>query len=311
MAGDAGRARRPAPLAPGAAADRASPGVLAAYVAQVAHWLGSPGWATASVPLASQQGCWPRTPCSPWLSGCCSAGRAAGGAWAGRRLGSGPSSWRSASGPRPRPRRPRAVGWDGRRARARVARGRARRRPGRCDPARPGRRRAGARGRRPTRRRPARPARGPGSLGPRGSDRHPRPVGSRRRDRGAARLVPDPPAALRAAQPGPDPGMLAPPASARWRSPRGRRSTRGACGSRCSGPRGRFWRGLDRTTSNQASLVLLARWRRFGMLLDRRRRGGGGADRPRAGRRAQGGPSRLRLTPASIGCSTAARRASR
>ncbi len=31
-------------------------GVLAAYVAQVAHWLGSPGWATASVPLAEPTG---------------------------------------------------------------------------------------------------------------------------------------------------------------------------------------------------------------------------------------------------------------
>jgi competence protein ComEC len=31
-------------------------GLLAAYVAQVAHWLGSPGWATASVPLPSPAG---------------------------------------------------------------------------------------------------------------------------------------------------------------------------------------------------------------------------------------------------------------
>ena len=114
-------------------------GVLAAYVAQVAHWLGSPGWATASVPLAAPTGvlaAYAALALAVWLPL----------GWARRRRGLG--------GP-PSRLKPLALaiclgacglalaglGWSGGtpgRARARVAGGRARRRPGRCDPARPG-----------------------------------------------------------------------------------------------------------------------------------------------------------------------------
>ena len=54
-------------------------GVLAAYVAQVAHWLGSPRMGDGERPARRRRPrCWPRTPRSPWLCGCCSAGHAAG-----------------------------------------------------------------------------------------------------------------------------------------------------------------------------------------------------------------------------------------
>ena len=114
-------------------------GVLAAYVAQVAHWLGSPGWATASVPLAEPTGvlaAYAALALAVWLPL----------GWASRRRGLG----------RPPSRlKPLALaiclgacglalaglGWLGGTAAEparRVAGGRARRRPGRCDPARPG-----------------------------------------------------------------------------------------------------------------------------------------------------------------------------
>ena len=69
----------------------------------------------------------------------------------------------------------------------------------------------------------------------------------------------------------------------------------GRCASRSCGRRrscsGRRRRGQD---PNRLALVIEARWRDFTHAADRRRRGRGGADRPRPGRRAQGRPPRQR-----------------
>ena len=268
-------------------------GLLAAYVAQVAHWLGSPGWARASVPLPSAAGvlaAYAALALALWVLL----------AWARRRGGlrrppaaASPSPWRSASGSSCLALAGLAVvGRDAGRARGRPARRRARRRPGRCDPARPGRRSAGARGRRAAGRRPSPPARGRGGLGPGRGGRHPRPVRPCGRDRGAARLVPGPPAALRGARPG------LPPGCARRGRPRdadrrgvgdrfGKPADRGAVAAAGRSRRSRADRsepGGARAARPVAGLPHASHGRRGGR---------GGADRPRSDRRPQGGSPRL------------------
>ena len=68
------------PGLPGAATHLRSRALLAAYVAQVAHWLGAPGWAQLEIGAPARRRSWLRTRRSA-----CARGRALG--WARRRRG--------------------------------------------------------------------------------------------------------------------------------------------------------------------------------------------------------------------------------
>ena len=184
--------------------------------------------------------CWPPTSAlGPGAVAGCSPGRAR------RRGPAGPPARRQGAARR-RGGLPRgsASGWlalrspggDAGRARAGPAGHGPRRRPGRRDPARPRRRRAGARRRR------ARPATSfAASSSARASRRLAAAVVTHDQSDHAGGIeellgvVPGPPAALRASAAATSSRRARPPASGRGRSPRGRRSTRGACGSRSCG----------------------------------------------------------------------------
>ena len=267
-------------------------GLLAAYVAQVAHWLGSPGWARRASRSPGPTGSWLHTPCSAlalWLAARLGAPPAR--AWHGRRLAAGPrpGDLRSAPARSPSP------GW----ALGRTA----------ADPA------AGLRmtvldvGQGDAIL--LEPADGEPVLvdgGPPGDD-----LRRKLEDQGISSLaaaivthdqsdhaggigscsaVPGPPAALRE----PSRDLLrprAPPACGRWRSPRGR-IVSGSLRIDVLWPPRALLEGPPPDDPNQivagppGSLAALRH------AAHRRRRGRGGADRPRAGRRAQGGPPRLR-----------------
>ena len=159
-------------------------GLLAAYVAQVAHWLG-----------AARLGAGGRHAARVAAGAVAAAYAALGVALSGRGCAGPPPARRgpphrrdSHGGSPPSPRSRPASRWHrGARGRtrlwpaARASSRRPRRRAGRLDPARSGRRRAGAGGRRAGRGRPSRPVERGGRRQPRRRDRHPRPVRSRRR----------------------------------------------------------------------------------------------------------------------------------
>ena len=268
-------------------------GLLSAYVAQVAHWLGEPAWARIDVRVRGLAGRpAPPTPLSERPSGPFSPGPPAG---------SRPPRLAGTSNGARRPRRARAARAGIRGARAgsrhsgrptRTSSHHPRRRSGRFDPARPAPRRTGADRRRSPRGRPSLPPRGRGGRAACCGGGHARPVRSRGGHRGAARHAADPPAALRCARRrcrarGPrrgGPGNLD-----RRRiddrvggsEPRGAvaatRPARGAGAGRSQPVR-------DRPVGSLAPILDPAH---------RGRRGRGGAARSRACRRAQGCASRL------------------
>ena len=259
-----------------------------------------------------RRACWPRTSRSPWCSGSCSPGRAVAGACGGRRaavkplalaaclgvLGLALAGLRRGAERRPSPRAGlRVVVLD-------VGQGDAIL----LDPADG---RARARGRRAARRRPSPPARGRGGLGLAAAV-----VTHDQSDHagGIEELLGSFPVhRLLYGERGPDllAGCARPPASARCRSPRGRRSIRGACGSRSLWPpRAAARRRLRRATRTRRRSCCLPAGGASACCsppTPRRRRCRSTPGRSTCSR----WPTTARTTPASMRCSTAASRASR